>query len=130
MRATVSIYTSELLRLLAPLEFGKYTVRYDQVNAMLLNEFLKAHQKMEEQGAIIAQLKFGIEILAATVKEQAAQIRKVTAQLEASKSAPQVDQQCLTRQTNIFALSGYSLGRSETLKKFHSHVLPLSGEKA
>jgi len=32
--------------------------------------------------------------------------------------------------TNILALSGYSLGRSETLKKFHSHVLPLSGEKA
>jgi RsiW-degrading membrane proteinase PrsW (M82 family) len=32
--------------------------------------------------------------------------------------------------TNSLALSGYSLGRSETLKKFHSHVLPLSGEKA
>jgi hypothetical protein len=32
--------------------------------------------------------------------------------------------------TVIMALSGYSVGRSETLKKFHSHVLPLSGEKA
>ena len=32
--------------------------------------------------------------------------------------------------TMIMALNGYSLGRSETLKKFHSHVLPLSGEKA
>ena len=32
--------------------------------------------------------------------------------------------------TVIMALSGYSLGRSETLKKFHSHVLPLSGENA
>src|SRR5438046_4683408 len=32
--------------------------------------------------------------------------------------------------TNVLVLSGYSLGRSETLKKFHSHVLPLSGEKA
>ena len=30
---------------------------------------------------------------------------------------------------SLFAV-GYSLGRSETLKKFHSHVLPLSGEKA
>ena len=65
-----------------------YSVRYEQVNAMLLNEFLKAHQKMEEQGATIAQLKSGIEILSATVKEQAAQIQKVTAQL--SKPAPQV----------------------------------------
>jgi hypothetical protein len=65
-----------------------YSVRYDQVNAMLLNEFLKAHQKMEEQGATIAQLKSGIEILTETVKEQATQIQKVTAQL--SKPAPQV----------------------------------------
>ena len=52
--------------------------------------FRKAHQKMEEQGATIAQLKSGIEVLTATVKEQAAQIQKVTAQLEASKPAPQV----------------------------------------
>ena len=34
-----------------------YTVRYDQVNAMLLNEFLKEHRKNEEQEATIAQLK-------------------------------------------------------------------------
>jgi endosialidase-like protein len=31
-----------------------YTVRYDAVNAMLLNEFLKEHRKVEEQGATIA----------------------------------------------------------------------------
>jgi len=75
--------------LVLPDKEGKpYSVRYDQVNAMLLNEFLKAHQKMEEQGATIAQLKSGIEALTATVKEQAAQIQKVTAQL--SKPAPQV----------------------------------------
>jgi Chaperone of endosialidase len=67
-----------------------YTVRYDAVNAMLLNEFLKEHHTIQEQGATIAQLKSGIEILAATVKEQAAQIRKVTAELGANKSAPQV----------------------------------------
>ena len=67
-----------------------YSVRYDQVNAMLLNEFLKAHQRMEEQGETIAQLKSGIKVLTETVKEQAAQIRNVTAQLEASKPAPQV----------------------------------------
>src|SRR5437773_6988622 len=34
-----------------------YTVRYEAVNAMLLNEFLKEHRKVEEQGATIAQMK-------------------------------------------------------------------------
>jgi len=67
-----------------------YTVRYEAVNAMLLNEFLKEHRKNEEQQATIAQLKSGMEALTATVKEQAAQIQKVSAQLEASKPAPQV----------------------------------------
>ncbi len=60
-----------------------YSVRYDQVNAMLLNEFLKEHSTVQE-------LKKEIETLTATVKEQAAQIQKVSAQLEASKPAPQV----------------------------------------
>ena len=60
-----------------------YSVRYDQVNAMLLNEFLKEHKKTEKLEATVASL-------IATVKEQAAQIQKVSAQLEASKPAPQV----------------------------------------
>jgi hypothetical protein len=51
-----------------------YSVRYEAVNAMLLNEFLKEHRKNEEQQATIAQLKSGMEALTATVKEQAAQI--------------------------------------------------------
>jgi hypothetical protein len=67
-----------------------YTVRYDQVNAMLLNEFLKEHRTVKEQGATIAELKKEIVGLAETVKEQAAQIQKVSAQLEASKPPPQV----------------------------------------
>jgi hypothetical protein len=67
-----------------------YSVRFDQVNAMLLNEFLKEHRKNEEQQATIAQLKSGMEALTATVKEQAAQIQKVSAQLEANKPTPQV----------------------------------------
>jgi hypothetical protein len=67
-----------------------YTVRYEAVNAMLLNEFLKEHRKNEEQQATIAQLKSGMEALIATVREQAAQIQKVSAQLEASKPASQV----------------------------------------
>jgi hypothetical protein len=65
-------------------EQGKpYTVRYDAVNAMLLNEFLKEHRTVTE-------LKKEIAALTATVKQQSAQIQKVNAQLETSKPAPQV----------------------------------------
>jgi Chaperone of endosialidase len=64
-------------------EQGKpYTVRYEAVNAMLLNEFLKEHGKVEKLEAMVSSL-------AATVKEQAAQIQKVSAQLELTKAAPQ-----------------------------------------
>jgi hypothetical protein len=52
------------------------------VNAMLLNEFLKEHKKTEKLEATVASL-------ITTVKEQAAQIQKVSAELEASKPAPQ-----------------------------------------
>src|SRR4029077_7643334 len=58
-----------------------YTVRYEAVNAMLLNEFLKEHCKNEEQENTIAELKSGMTALAAMVKEQASQIQKVSAQL-------------------------------------------------
>lgn len=80
-----------------------YSVRYDAVNMMLLNEFLKEHRKVEEQQAtitglkstaanqeatiaelksIIAQQQKGMDVLTAQLKEQAAQIRKVRAQVE------------------------------------------------
>jgi hypothetical protein len=59
-----------------------YIVRYEAVNAMLLNEFLKEHKKVEDLEGIVTSL-------AATVKEQAAQIQKVSAQLEVNKTAPQ-----------------------------------------
>ena len=51
-----------------------YTVRYEAVNAMLLNEFLKEHRKVEEQGATIAQMKKQIDALAATVQKVSEQI--------------------------------------------------------
>jgi len=54
-----------------------YTVRYEAVNAMLLNEFLKEHRRMEEQDK-------RIEELTAQLKQQAAQIQKVSAQLAAA----------------------------------------------
>jgi len=78
-------------------------VRYDAVNAMLLNEFLKQHRKVEEQETTITQLKSTvakqeataaqqqkeIKALTASLKEQASRIQKVSAQLEVHKPAPQ-----------------------------------------
>ena len=70
--------------LVLPDKEGKpYTVRYDAVNAMLLNEFLKERRKVEEMEKAMA-------VFSTQLKEQAAQIQKVSAQLEASKPAPQV----------------------------------------
>jgi hypothetical protein len=73
------------------------SVRYDAVNSMLLNEFLKEHKKVEEQQASIGDLKSTValqqkemQVLTAQLKEQAAQIQKVSAQVEASKPAPKV----------------------------------------
>ena len=58
-------------------EQGKpYTVRYDAVNAMLLNEFLKEHEKVQDLEKQVEKLTAGLQ--------------KVAAQLEASKPVPQV----------------------------------------
>jgi hypothetical protein len=59
-----------------------WTVRYDAVNAMLLNEFLKEHKTVQEQGAIIARQQKQIEALTAG-------LQKVSAQLELNQPAPQ-----------------------------------------
>jgi uncharacterized coiled-coil protein SlyX len=74
-----------------------YTVRYDQINAMLLNEFLKEHRTVQEQKGTIEQLKSAVEKQEATNAQQQKQIealtaglQKVSAQLEANKPAPQV----------------------------------------
>ena len=88
-------------------EQGKaYTVRYEAINAMLLNEFLKEHKRVEEQQDTIEQLKRNfqmvsaqqqraIEELNAQLKEQASLIQKVAAQptvarLVPNKSEPEV----------------------------------------
>jgi hypothetical protein len=63
-------------------EEGKpQTVRYEAVNAMLLNEFLKEHRKNEEQEATIARQQKQIEALTAG-------LQKVSAQMELNKAAP------------------------------------------
>ena len=93
-------------------EQGKpYSVRYEAVNAMLLNEFLKAHRKVEEQAGSLRELEAKIAALEATVtkqestnaeqeqeikslmgslKEQAAQIQTVADQVAASRTGPRV----------------------------------------
>jgi hypothetical protein len=77
------------------------TLRFDSINAMLLNEFLKQHQafleeqrKVQEQEATIAQLKSAVAqqqketaVLTAQLKKQAAQFQQVSAQVEVRKFA-------------------------------------------
>lgn len=94
-----------------------YTVRYEAVNAMLLNEFIKEHKKVGEQQASIAQLKTTVanqeatiaqqqkdfhtaieqqrsqlKMLTVELEEQAVKIQKVTAQLQMSIPAPELVQ--------------------------------------
>jgi endosialidase-like protein len=85
-----------------------YTVRYDQVNAMLLNEFLKEHKKVEAQQATITQLKSIVGKHEVTIAQQqtdfqcalaeqqkqiqalTTSLQKVTARIEASRPAAKV----------------------------------------
>jgi uncharacterized coiled-coil protein SlyX len=80
------------------------TVRHEQINAMLLNEFLKQHRKVEEQEvtiaelksnaakqqATISQLKEGMETVVACLKEHDSKIQKVSDQLEVGKPTPRM----------------------------------------
>src|SRR4029077_7445294 len=59
------------------------SVHYEMVNAMLLNEFLKEHRTVQELKTMVVQQQKQIEMLTAG-------LQKVSAQLEASKSAPQL----------------------------------------
>ena len=81
-----------------------YTVRYEAINAMLLNEFLKEHKKGEEQDRklesqartiqqqqdTIAYLKREVEMLVDRVKEHDSKIQKVTDRIELNETAPQL----------------------------------------
>jgi trimeric autotransporter adhesin len=71
-----------------------YSVRYEQVNAMLLNEFLKEHRTVQEQKATIAELKSTVEKQEATNAQQqkqiealAAGLQKMSAQMEMNTTA-------------------------------------------
>ena len=80
------------------------TVRYEQINAMLLNEFLKEHRKVQEQQttigqlksnaakqeAMISELKEDLQTVVARLKDQDSKIQSVSAELEIMKRLPQV----------------------------------------
>ncbi len=67
-----------------------FTVRYDEVNAMLLNEFLKEHRSVQELKTTVAEQQAQIQALTAALKEQAARIQTVSDQLMAQSPAPRV----------------------------------------
>ena len=67
-----------------------YSVRYEQVNAMLLNEFLKEHRKVQEQEATIARLQNRMDALVAHIQEQDSKIQRVSDQIEMSRAVPRV----------------------------------------
>ena len=67
-----------------------FTVRYDEINAMLLNEFLKEHRKVETQEKKVQQLETTVARLEAAVKEQAAQIQKVNEKVELREPGPRM----------------------------------------
>jgi hypothetical protein len=69
-----------------------YSVRYEAVNAMLLNEFLKEHRAFVEEQQKVEKLQATVANLIATVKAQMAQMQKVRAQFKMSKSALQTVQ--------------------------------------
>ncbi|MBA3961790.1 MAG: hypothetical protein H0X40_07810 [Chthoniobacterales bacterium] len=72
-------------------ESGKpYTVRYEAVNAMLLNEFLKEHKAVASLKTTVAAQQKEIAELLAGLKEQRKEIQKVNAKLEASRPASRV----------------------------------------
>jgi hypothetical protein len=67
-----------------------YTVRYDAVNAMLLNEFLKEHRTVQELKSVVAKQEEAGAQQQKQIEALTAGLQEVSAQLEASKPAPQV----------------------------------------
>jgi Chaperone of endosialidase len=73
-----------------------YTVRYEAVNAMLLNEFLKEHRQVQELKSTVTQQQQDFQSKLAEQQKQiealTAGLQKVSAQLELSKAAPRTVQ--------------------------------------
>jgi hypothetical protein len=63
-----------------------FTVRYEAVNAMLLNEFLKEHRKVQELEATVAEQKKGMQVLTCRLEEQAAEIQKIGTKVDLNEA--------------------------------------------
>ena len=63
-----------------------FTVRYEAMNAMLLNEFLKEHRKVQELEATVAEQKKEMQVLTRRVEEQAAEIQKISTKVDLNKA--------------------------------------------
>jgi hypothetical protein len=61
-------------------------VRYDQVNAMLLNEFLKEHRKVEQQEGMIIRLEKDLQAIVAHSKQQDLELQSVRSHIEMNRS--------------------------------------------
>jgi Chaperone of endosialidase len=102
------------------------TVRYEAVNAMLLNEFLKEHRKMEEQGRRMEERGRAIVQHEAEIRALASQLQKISGQVESLKSGPRL----VTQSVNDQSGSNHnftSTNRSESGgDAFSSGTLPYS----
>ena len=67
-----------------------YTVRYDAVNAMLLNEFLKEHRTVQELKSVVTKQEAAAAQQQKQIEALTASLQKVSALVEATKPAPQV----------------------------------------
>ena len=63
-----------------------FIVRYEAVNAMLLNEFLKEHRKVQELEATVAEQKKGMQVLTCRLEEQAAEIQKIGTKVDLNEA--------------------------------------------
>ena len=94
-------------------EQGKpYTVRYEAVNAMLLNEFLKEHRTVQEQKTTIVELKHNFAEQQKQIEALTVGLQKVNAQLELSKPAPQT---ALSRSFFNLAISARRFSTSDSV---------------
>ena len=67
-----------------------YSVRYEQINAMLLNEFLKEHTKVQELEAVVARQQKSFARQQAQIETLGSRLQKVSAQIEIRRTAPQM----------------------------------------
>ena len=63
-----------------------FTMRYEAVNAMLLNEFLKEHRKVQELEATVAEQKKGMQVLTRRLEEQVAEIQKINTKIDLNEA--------------------------------------------